>query len=546
MKKISQQKKFNIQFSNNSNTTIYRSLIKVITTITLLIYTISIQINDLNASVEGVNKKNSKTSKLSVETLTPVVKLNAKSSELKNSIVRLSTTFQTPSFYYPWRWKDQKTKSGQGVVVGKNLVLTLASNVKNALLIEMVLNSEPLPIELKIKAINLNTNLALLEGNLPKDAQPITLPNSSVFQRAKPLKLFWKTSVGMLIEGTALLDRVDAQYLSSSHQSQTLYKASQSSHPNTGYGVAVFDTNEKFFGLAQRGGNEYDFTIISSDIITRTFDIKNGTLNKETAILGFKTAPLTQLYFREKLGLINNDNGCLISKVFDQGSGHKELKKGDVLLAIDGSDLDAWGRYEHPNYGLIYFDHIFSEYFTDEQIPVTILRGKKKLDLKLTLSGIDDKKWLVPINQYAKKTEYLIKGGLVFLPLTRTYLKEWGVEFINKAPLSIVTTYIENRHKIKTPKLQNLIILSKVLPHPSNIGIQRLGGYIISSVNGAPLKNLKQLKTLLDDTNREVIKLTLSPGNIPLWLSPKTLKSADSDIKKQYGINKLEYLKNDI
>lgn len=524
----------------------YYSLVRIVSIIALSTFCTTLPTNDLTADEKGVNKKNSITTKLAIGALIPKVKLNEKSSDLKNSIVRLSTTFQTPSFYYPWRWKDQKTKSGQGVVVGKNLVLTLASNVKNALLIEMVLNSDPLPIELKIKAINLNTNLALLEGNLPKDAEPITIPNSSAFQRAKPLKLFWKTSVGMLIEGTALLDRVDAQYLSSSHQSQTLYKASQSSHPNTGYGVAIFDTNEKFFGLAQRGGNEYDFTIISSDIISRTFDIKNGTLNKATAIPGFKTEPLTQLYFREKLGLVNNDNGCLISKVFDQGSGHKELKKGDVLLAIDGSELDAWGRYEHPNYGLIYFDHIFSEYFTDEKIPVTILRDKKKLDLKLTLSDIDDKKWLVPINQCAKKTEYLIRGGLLFLPLTRTYLSEWGGGFINKAPLSIVTTYIENRHKTKTPELQNLIILSKVLPHPSNIGIQRLGGYIISSVNGAPLKNLKQLKTLLDDTNREVIKLTLSPGNIPLWLSPKTLKSADSDIQKQYGINKLEYFKNDI
>lgn len=469
--------------------------------------------------------------------------LQADNEKLKYSVVRISTTYQVPSFYFPWRWKNARNKSGQGIVVGKNLVLTLASNVKNATIIEMLLNSEPVPIQLKIKEIDLGSNLALLEGELPQDSIPLQIPKNSKFKRGESLNLFWKTAIGRLMKGSAVMDRVDTRYLSNSDQNQTLYLAIRSSHPNTGYGVPVFDTNKQFFGLSLRGGNEYDFSIITCDIINRTFNIEKGTHRKPTAVAGFATEPLTQVYYRQKLGLTEKSGGCLVSKVFDQGSGCKQLKKNDVLLKIGDFQLDAWGRYEHPVFGQLHYSHLFSNYFIDEKLPMTIMRDKKKMNIALELTDIDDSKWLIPYNPFLQKSEFLIRGGFVFIPLTYTYLGEWGRDFRNKAPLSLVLTYDKNKTKAKTDEIQDLVVLSKVLPHPSNVGLQQMGGRIITKVNGKPLKNLKQLKELLDQTDQEVIKLSLSPGDIPLWLSPKTLKKADTDIQRRYGINQLEYLK---
>lgn len=469
--------------------------------------------------------------------------LYADNDNLKYSVVRISTTYQVPSFYYPWRWNPARRKSGQGIVIGKNLVLTLASNVKNATLIEMLMNSEPVPTQLKIKEINLDTNLALLQGKLPEDAVPLKIPGNSKFKRNEPLNLYWKTSIGLLVKGSAVLDRVDARYLAQSEQSHTLYQAIRSSHPNTGFGVPVFDKNDQFFGLSLRGGNEYDFSIITNDIIHRTFDISKGVLNKPTAIAGFATEPLTQFYYRQKLGLTEKSGGCLISKVFGQGSGHTQLKKGDVLLKIGDFQLDAWGRYEHPVFGQLFFSHLFSDHFIDEKLPVTIFRDNKKMELALELSDIDDSKWLIPANPAAKKTEFLMRGGFIFIPMTRTYLYEWGGDFRNKAPLSFVVTFDKNKSAVKNDEIQDLVILSRVMPHPSNVGLQQMGGRIITKVNGKSLKSLKQLKELLDQTDQEVIKLSLSPGDTPLWLSPKTLKNADFDIQRRYGINELEYLK---
>lgn len=462
--------------------------------------------------------------------------------DLKYSVVRIATTYQYPSFYYPWRWSQSKNKSGQGIVVGKDLVLTLASNVLNATNIELSLNSEPVPVQMTIKAINLNTNLALLQGNLPSDIKILNLKESSKFKRLEPLSLYWKTPNGRLFEGSAMLDRVESRYLNDSLQSHPMFSAIRSSHPNTGYGVPIFVNNDQFFGLAIRGGNEYEFSIITCDMISKTFDLTKGTMKKPTAVCGFATEPLTQVYYRQKLGLNEKSGGCLISRVFGQGSGHNQLKTGDVLLAIGKYSLDAWGRYDHPEYGQMFFSHLFSEHFIDEKLPITIMRDQKKMNIDLELADIDDAKWLVQKNPFTEKTDFMIRGGFLFIPLTQTYLREWGGDFRNKAPLGLVFAYDKNDDKIKSDDQQNIVILSRVLPHPSNVGLQSQGGSIINKVNGKPLKSLRQLKEILDDTGQEVIKLSLEPGDTPLWLSPKTLKNADSDIQKLYGINSLENL----
>ena len=85
-------------------------------------------------------------------------------------------------------------------------------------------------------------------------------------------------------------------------------------------------------------------------------------------------------------------------------------------------------------------------------------------------------------------------------------------------------------------------MLTRVLSHPTNIGLQDIRNQIIKEVNGKPLKSLKELASILNNPKKDVIKLKLSPGDTPLLLSKKVLKSADQDIKSHYGINSLHDL----
>jgi hypothetical protein len=463
--------------------------------------------------------------------------------ELRNSVVRITSTTQSPYFYSPWIWRPPQRISGEGVVVGKDLVMTLASVVKNATLIELTMGTEPVPTQMKVVAVNYNANIALLKGKLPETAKPIKIPKTSKFTRSGALNLYWKTATGMIIEGNAILDRVDTRYNFESLQAISMMKAVKSTQPNMGYGMPVFDNENKFFGLAIDGGGEYNFYILTCDTINRTLDIAKAKAKPPTAVAGFTAKPLTQVYYRQKLGLTEDNGGCLISKVFGQGSGSDQLKKGDVLLSICGHKLDAWGKYKHPEFGQLSYTHLFSEHYLSDKFPVTIMRDKQEQELNLNLSAIDDSKWLIRTNSEMKPSQYIIRGGFIFVPLTKTYLHEWGGNFANKAPMPLVSIYNDKRYEIKTPEKQEYVLISRVLSHPTNMGMQNITNMTVEEVNGKPLKNLKELAEILNDPENDVLKLKLSSRKIPLWLSKKVLKSADQEIMQRYGIYSLQNLK---
>jgi len=462
--------------------------------------------------------------------------------EFRNSVVRITSTTQVPYYYSPWIWRPPQRISGEGIVVGKNLVLTLASVVKNSTLIELTMGTEPVPTQMKVIAINYNANIALLEGKLPPTAKTIPIPDTSKFTRSGALNLYWKTSTGMMIEGNAILDRVETRYNFDSLQAISMLKAVKSTHPNIGYGIPVFDSKNNFFGLAIKGGGEYNFYILTCDTINKILDIAKRSTKEPTAVAGFTAKPLTQVYYRQKLGLTQNNGGCLISKVFGQGSGSEQLKKGDVLLSICGHKLDAWGKYKHPEFGQLSYTHLFSEHYISDKFPVIILRDKQEKKLNLKLSAINDSKWLIIQNSELKQTPYIIRGGFIFTTLTKTYLHEWGGNFVNKAPMSLVAIYNDKRYNIKTPEKEEYVLISRVLSHPTNIGMQNLNNMIIEEVNGKPLKNLKEFASILNNMKSDVLKLKLSSGKIPLWLSKKVLKSADDEIMQHYGIHSLQDL----
>lgn len=460
------------------------------------------------------------------------------------SVVLIRTTTQVPSFYAPWIWRTPRSISGQGIVVGNNLVLTLATNVMNAKMIEMTLDSEPVPTQLKVVAIELNANLALLKGDLPKNAKALTIPQSTSFIPGESVSMFWKTGNGMIMSADAVLDIVETRYNFNSSQGLAMYHAVKSSHPRNGWGTPVFDSSGALLGLSLSGASDYDFHILTCDTIRKVLDLEKGTLKTPTAVPGFATSPLIQPYLRKSLGVSGIKGGCLITKVSEQGSGHEKLKTGDVLLSVCGNELDAWGRYNDPISDTpLTYGRIFSQHYVTDNFPVEIVRDGKRLKFDLDLSAIDYDKWLVPSNPFNKRMPYFIRGGFVFIPLSKSYLKEWGGGFKNKAPLYLVDAWQKDTYKIKNKKQSEIVLLSRVLSHPSNIGFQGVRNMIVSAVDGRPLKGIAQLRSALDDTSKKIVKLTLQPGDVPFWLSPTLLKRADDQIKKRYGISKLSYLK---
>ena len=460
---------------------------------------------------------------------------------LENSLMRITVTYQEGSAYVPWRWKSPKERSAQGLVVAPDLVLVLSALVMDSTHIEARLLAEPSPTVLKVSHVDFDRGLALLQGTLPKACKVITLPTTSFFQQGAEVKTFWKSDDGKFMEGHGKLDRAESARSEDSHQMQLWYEGSNVS-VRGGFGEPVFCAGN-LIGIGCSNGSGAEMSVLPVEMIHARYELPSGRLKPDTAMSGFITVPCKATQLRRNKGLGENDGGCLILDVMEQGSGHLNLQKGDVLLAFNGRSLDAWGRYDDAKWGWQSWELLMTQLTLDQKPVCTVMRDGKKLDLNLTLSTISEDQWVVPSYRAGETPRYFIRGGFVFQNLSLAYVRAWGKDWTKVAPDEILSALDEEHGKVQNTGLKEIVLVSQVLSHPINMGLQGFGRQVISRVNDVDLVSLDQLKSLLDDPKSKMIKLSLRPGQSPLLLDPAELRKADADIAKWYSITTMENLK---
>ena len=76
-----------------------------------------------------------------------------------------------------------------------------------------------------------------------------------------------------------------------------------------------------------------------------------------------------------------------------------------------------------------------TEKYAIEKVPTFLFfRDGKEMDVTYRLPKYDYADGLVPHATYDKQPEYLVVGGLVFQPLTDSYLQSWGNEWKRRSP----------------------------------------------------------------------------------------------------------------
>jgi hypothetical protein len=142
----------------------------------------------------------------------------------------------------------------------------------------------------------------------------------------------------------------------------------------------------------------------------------------------------------------------------------------------------------------------------------------------------------VPGATYDQEPEYFIIGGLVFQPLTDSYLESWGSDWKRRAPFRL--NYYRNESTSKDRPA--LVLLSQVLPDPYNIGYQDQRSLILDKVNGQPVHYLWELQDALKKASDgfhvfefvpsdSLRRLVLAAGNAE--------QEATSRVLKRYGIS---------
>jgi hypothetical protein len=464
------------------------------------------------------------------------------SEQLKGSLVNLRISIGGYEEYQPWKQKDVAQKTAYGCAVGPYSILTTASSVANATIVQARRYDKNEFIPATIKVVDYEYNLCILE--LDRDAagqpfDPITFINT--YNKKSELSIYWLSTASHLTSSNGILDR--AQYESNpvSYNSNLNYILTNPSRSISGAEV-VFD-NKMAVGIVAWSGRS-EVGVIPAETINRFLNESQTPDYKGFGAVGFSASALLDPAVRKHLKMPSDiQHGIYVDKVFSLGTASNELKAGDVVLAIDEQQLNPYGRYQHEKYDRLAFNHLIESRLPGEKIPFEIFRDGKKLYLDVEIKNFAVSDMLVPCYDYDKQPKYLVYGGYVFQKLTREYYTLWGDDWGGKVTPHLYQYYLYNAFN-PTNDRSEIVFLSFVLPAPINLGYQDLARIVVSTWNGKKIRNFNDIleaKKLNPQSPFDVIEFEF---DYPKIIIPrKVAQMLDPQIAKVYGIQKLEKIK---
>jgi PDZ domain len=208
--------------------------------------------------------------------------------------------------------------------------------------------------------------------------------------------------------------------------------------------------------------------------------------------LGVYIQPLDNQHLRQTMKLTKTDTGVVVNAVQRVSPAASKLRRNDVLTHFDGHPIANDGTVHFRGRERIDLQYLLSKQYAGDDVLIRVIRDGKPMEVTVNVFPIPQ---LVPVFQYDKIPSYTIYAGLVFVPLTQPYLREYGYEWYNNSPRHLCELAMEALPDFAD---EQIVILSSVLPHEINTGYQRYIDIQVCKVNGIPVRNLKHLTLLID------------------------------------------------
>ena len=152
------------------------------------------------------------------------------SESLRPSLVYIESTVSKYNMLQPWKQDPTSICTGYGTAVGPNQILTTAEIAANASLIQVRVYGRNDYLPAKVKVLDYDLNLCLLEISpeiLHKPFEPVTF--SELFNRDSEVNFFWLSSNSEVKSARGFLDRAITASCPTSYQNILSYSVSNTS-----------------------------------------------------------------------------------------------------------------------------------------------------------------------------------------------------------------------------------------------------------------------------------------------------------------------------
>ena len=451
-----------------------------------------------------------------------------------NSLVYIEISVTPYDTMQPWKRAQSVKIAANGTAVGSDLVITTADAVADASVIQIKRygQNEFLNAERRVVDYDLNLCLIKITDEMPEPLEPVTF--SEAFEQNADLTCRWLSASNQITQGRGFLDRAKMFSCPTSFQKIFCYIVSNASRQTTRGELYCKDIDP--IGIAFTSGDN-ECAIIPAETINRFLAAAQSETYAGFGTQGFETYELLDPTVRKYLKMPEDmKSGVYVSHVYSRGTGRDVLRPGDALLAIDGHELNAYGRFYHEEYDRLSLEYLIQQHPAGDPVTFEVWRDGRRIELSAACERFESADMLVPYQEFDRQPEYLVTGGFVFQKLTRPYMQLWGDNWPGKVPPHLFHYYRDLSLK-PTEDRSEIVILSYVLPAPVNQGYQQLGRIVVSKCNGTDIKDMTSFKEALEnpaDPRFNVIEFEMDNPKVVIPL--QNLGPMDNQINTLYGI----------
>lgn len=465
------------------------------------------------------------------------------------SVVRISTTQQGWNQGQPWEKLPSGRRRSLGAIVAPGQVLTTAEMAADATYIELESPDGKKLAPAKVIAVDFEANLALLGLGSEDDA--------AFFEGTKPLDLATPPKPGdgleivqveengspLVTPGSLLSIDVVSNFLPGQFFLTYELKASMQSAANS-FSLPVLHDGKLAGLLTSYDSKDQICDVTATDIVARFVrDAADGEYAGFPS-LGISISRTDDAHFRSWLKLPADGGGLYVSNVKAGAAAEKAgLKKGDVIVAIDGHPIDRLGYFEDSHYGRLYWSHLVrGAKSAGDTVKLDLLRDGQATQIEAVLDRRDEQDQLVPAYTFGMAPSYLVKGGLVFQELTRPLLEAFGDEWQSRAPLNLLDVY-ENPQKYES-RGRRIVFLAGVIATPATVGYEPLRNLIVTKVNGRDIKDMKSLIEAFGEPGADGMdRIEFDEEEFSVYLDEKVSDAVDEQLL-QRGLSRLSKAEN--
>jgi hypothetical protein len=460
-----------------------------------------------------------------------------------DSVLRVTATIQYPDLHRPWLKKQPFTRAGLATVIGGGRLLVTADLVAHSTDIELEKPEDGPKGSAVIEAIDEECNLAVLrpaKEELLRGTVPLELSDET--RTGSRLDILQLESNGTAAFSESVVTTVAVMPYPADHTAFLLYRAAGAIPQREGSFVVPALLKNRLAGLVMR----YDPRTQTADIIPAPLIKRFLKESGKPGYAGLARAGLTWesvrgSTLREWLGTEPGTGGVYVTSVDREGPAEMAgLKKGDLILKVNGKAVDGEGNYTDPLHGKIAFSNLATlGSAPGDRMHITYFRSHgegsgERATAVVTLAGRNPASEISPSLLAGDSVPHVFLGGLLFQELSRPYLREWGPDWRKQAPHNLLCL---DAFQNEFPRDQKrFVILSSVLPTPETIGLGDLENRLVERINGRRITCLDDVLEAARHPEKGFDRIELEGAGGTICLDAATLPEVERLVREHYGI----------